>query len=274
MVTEAAVVTGTPLAVTTTSRSGTRKGMQRRIISISALIVAVMLWAAAAWVISDNVVPSPFTVFGRMLDLTFSGEVVSHFFSSIQKILAGFAVALLLGVAVGLAGRKDPFMAAYFAIPLFTFGNVPGLTYAVFGLVLFGIGPGGPITVSALVALPFIALNVAEGVRSVDGGLLRMCTAYNRPFGTIVRHVYAPALAAFVFSGIRYGFAMAWKVEALTEVFGAGEGVGFMIRRAYQEFQVADVLAWTMFFVIVMLLIEQGLNMSEKRIFAWRKDLV
>ncbi|MCU1545719.1 MAG: Binding-protein-dependent transport system inner rane component [Homoserinimonas sp.] len=273
MVSKAPVVAGTRPVMSTVSTSAPRNGLQRRAISFVALILAVVLWAAAAWLISDNILPSPFTVFGRMIELVVSGEVFVHFFSSIQKILAGFGLALLFGIPIGFAIGKSQFMAAYFAIPLFTFGNIPGLTYAVFGLVVFGIGAGGPITVSAMVALPFIALNVAEGVRSVDGGLLRMCRAYKRPFGTIVRHVYAPALAAFVFSGVRYGFAMAWKVEALTEVFGAGEGVGFMIKRAYQEFHVGDMLAWTMFFVIVMLLIEQGLNMLEKRIFAWRKDL-
>jgi NitT/TauT family transport system permease protein len=66
---------------------------------------------------------------------------------------------------------------------------------------------------------------------------------------------------------------MAWKVEALTEVFGASDGVGFMIRKAYQEFRVDDMLAWTALFVIVMILIERGLAYLETRLFAWRKDL-
>ena len=151
-------------------------------------------------------------------------------------------------------------MNSYFSLPMFVLGNVPGLTYAVFALVIFGVGPGGPIVVSALVAVPFIAINVAEGVRSVDGDLLAMCEAFERSPRDVLRHVYLPAVSAFVLVGVRYGFAMAWKVEALTEVFGAQNGVGFMIRKAYQEFQVDDMLAWTMLFVIVMILIERGLG--------------
>jgi NitT/TauT family transport system permease protein len=88
-----------------------------------------------------------------------------------------------------------------------------------------------------------------------------------------VRHLYLPALVTFVFAGIRYGFAMAWKVEALTEVFGARDGVGFMIRRAYQEFQVADMLAWTALFVVAMILVERVLSYLESRFFAWRKEI-
>jgi NitT/TauT family transport system permease protein len=248
-------------------------GASRWLVSSIALLAALLGWAVAAWIVDDNIAPTPFDVFGRVLDFMLSGSAFTNFAASIVKILAGFALALVVGLPIGFVMGRSPFMASYFSMPLFVLGNVPGLAYAVFGLVIFGVGSTGPIVVSALVAVPFIAMNVAEGVRSVDGGLLRMCQAFDRSASDVVRHVYLPAITAFVFVGVRYGFAMAWKVEALTEVFGANDGVGFMIRRAYQEFQVADMLAWTMLFIIAMVLIERGLARLETRMFAWRKEL-
>jgi NitT/TauT family transport system permease protein len=262
----------------TPARRGTPRpdgstGASRWLVSSIALLAALLGWAVAAWIVDDNIAPTPFDVFGRVLDFMLSGSAFTNFAASIVKILAGFALALVVGLPIGFVMGRSPFMASYFSMPLFVLGNVPGLAYAVFGLVIFGVGSTGPIVVSALVAVPFIAMNVAEGVRSVDGGLLRMCQAFDRRASDVVRHVYLPAITAFVFVGVRYGFAMAWKVEALTEVFGANDGVGFMIRRAYQEFQVADMLAWTMLFIIAMVLIERGLARLETRMFAWRKEL-
>jgi NitT/TauT family transport system permease protein len=251
---------------------GTR-GTSRWLVSLVSLVGALATWAVAAWVIDDNILPTPFQVFGRVVDFVVSGEAFSNFAASIVKILIGFALALAAGLPIGFVMGRSRFMTNYFSMPLFVLGNVPGLAYAVFGLVIFGVGSTGPIVVSALVAVPFIAINVAEGVRSVDGGLLRMCQAFDRRLVDVVRHVYLPAITAFLFVGVRYAFAMAWKVEALTEVFGANDGVGFMIRRAYQEFKVADMLAWTMLFVIAMVLIERGLARVETRVFAWRKEL-
>ncbi|MCV7229228.1 ABC transporter permease [Mycolicibacterium komossense] len=246
----------------------------RRVVSLAALTAAVLAWAAAAAIVDDNIVPRPLEVFTRVVDIVMTGEAVGNFATTLAKIGAGFAIAVLAGLPFGfLMGRSD-FMNSYLSLPMFVLGNVPGLTYAVFALVIFGVGPAGPIVVSALVAVPFIAINVAEGVRSVDGGLLRMCTAFERTPRDVLRHVYLPAVSAFVLVGVRYGFAMAWKVEALTEVFGAQNGVGFMIRKAYQEFQVDDMLAWTLLFVVVMILIERGLVSLEHRLFAWRKELV
>lgn len=245
----------------------------RWLVSTSALVLAVLAWGVASAVVDDNIAPGPLEVITRVVDIALSGAALDNFASSIVKILSGFALAMLAGLPIGFAMGRSGFLSSYFSIPLFVLGNMPGLTYAVFGLVIFGVGSTGPIVVSALVAVPFVAINVAEGVRSVDGDLLRMCRSFDRRHADVVRHVYLPAITAFVFIGVRYGFAMAWKVEALTEVFGARDGVGFMIRRAYQEFNVADMLAWTALFVVAMVLIERGLAHLESRLFAWRKDL-
>ena len=168
-----------------------------------------------AAVIDDNIVPRPLEVFARVIDIVASGEAASNFATTLAKIGAGFALAVAAGLPLGFLMGRSAFMNSYLSLPMFVLGNVPGLTYAVFGLVIFGVGPGGPIVVSALVAVPFIAINVAEGVRSVDGDLLRMCQAFERPPRDVLRHVYLPAVSAFVLVGVRYGFAMAWKVEAL-----------------------------------------------------------
>jgi len=46
-----------------------------------------------------------------------------------------------------------------------------------------------------------------------------------------------------------------------------------MIRRSYQLFEVADMLAWTLLFVLVMVLVERGLLALEHHLFAWRKEV-
>jgi NitT/TauT family transport system permease protein len=80
-----------------------------------------------------------------------------------------------------------------------------------------------------------------------------------------------PSIAPFVFAGVRLSFALAWKVEALTEVFGSSSGIGFEIRQSYQQFSIVDVLGWTALFVIFMLLLERFVLLRlEARLFRWR----
>ncbi len=262
-----------PVQPTPRPAPGTPLWRRRWLVSGVTLLLTIGAWAAVAAWVDDPILPRPAGVAERVVAIIASGEAFTNFAASIAKIAAGFAIAMIGGLVIGFVMGRSSFMTSYFSLPLFVLGNMPGLTYAVFGLLIFGVGAGGPIVVSALVALPFIAMNVAEGVRSVDGNLLAMCQAFERKRSDILRHLYLPALTTFVFAGVRYGFAMAWKVEALTEVFGASNGVGFMIRKAYQEFQVDDMLAWTALFIVAMVLIERGLAHLETRFFAWRKEL-
>ncbi|MGJ7441180.1 ABC transporter permease [Aquipuribacter sp. MA13-6] len=245
----------------------------RRLGSVLVGYVALLtVWTFFSLVVfTPYVLPAPWTVAAKMWELLLSGAAFVHFGSSIGKIVAGFALGAVLGGPVGLLMGRSRYWTNFFTQPVLVLGNVPGLTYAVFALILFGIGAVGPVVAVALVSMPYVALNVAEGVRAVDPRLLQMSTVYGRSHADVVRSVVVPTVLPFLFAALRYGFAMAWKVEALTEVFGGRSGIGFMIRAEYQEFSVTGVLAWTAFFVIFMLFIERVvLARLEQRLFAWR----
>lgn len=256
-----------------------RSDRTRQRLRMAGLVVAGYLVAFALWELASStlfnpyILPGPVAVLSTLWELIVSGEALFHFAASIGKIALGFAIATLIGAPIGVAMGRSRYWRSFFHDPMMVAGNVPGLTYAVFGLVLFGISDVGPVVAVTLVAMPYVALNVCEGVEGVDPHLLELSAVYERPFGSVVRHVLIPSVAPFAFAAVRYGFAMAWKVGALTEVFGGASGIGFQIKHAYQEFSVTGVLAWTAVFVLAMVLIEKVvLARLEARFFSWRGD--
>jgi NitT/TauT family transport system permease protein len=239
----------------------------------------VVGWAAffGVWAFASEVLfnpyrlPGPTAVGEAMWSIITSGEVVEQFKASLGKIFLGFGLGVLLGVPIGFLMGRTRYWKAFFHDPVMVAGSVPGITYAVLALVIFGIGLEGPVLAVALISMPYIALNVAAGLEGIDSSLIMMSRAFDRPRKDILRHVLIPTIAPFVFAGVRLSFALAWKVEALTEVFGSSNGIGFMIRRSYQQFSVTDVLAWTGLFVIFMLLLERLVLLRlERHLFRWR----
>lgn len=205
-----------------------------------------------------------------MWEIVVQGQFVDDFAASISKTFMGFAFGALIAVPVGYAMGRSRYWKAFFHDGVVGAGSIPGITYAVFALVIFGTGFLGPVLAVGLISMPYIALSVAEGVESVDPDLIRMAEAFKRGPGDINRHVVVPSIAPFVFAGVRLAFAIAWKVEALTEVFGSSNGVGFQIRFAFQSFSITNVMAWTLLFIVFMLLIERGLALIEAHVFRWR----
>jgi NitT/TauT family transport system permease protein len=261
--------------------SGSRvEGRDRRAVAIGrrarqgALVVAGWLAFLGFWTYASNnlvnpfILPTPAKVLDEMATIVSSGELFEHFQWSLMKTFVGFGLAVVIGLPIGMLMGTSRWWRAYFHMPVTVAGNIPGITYAVLALVIFGISLEGPILAVALISMPYI---VAAGLDGIDRGLLQMSHAFGRRGRDILRHVLIPTVIPFVFAGVRLSFALAWKVEAITEVFGASNGIGYMIRHSYDQFSVSGILAWMFFFVIFIVLMERFvLQPLERRLFRWR----
>jgi NitT/TauT family transport system permease protein len=272
------LTTGHALSGSSASRESRLAGIARRwfsgptLYSLLGIAVAITIWALlSAYYFAPIVLPGPWDVLTKMWDLLQSGVVFSNFFASFFKTMLGWAAAVVVGVPMGLLMGRFSFARAFFHDLVYVLANVPLIVYGVLMLVLFGISSIGPAFVVFLMVLPGVAINVTAGVESAERGLLAMSRAFRRSNWQVITNVITPAVLPFLLAGGRVSFADSWKLEALTESFGGSNGVGYQVNKAFQVFSVVDALAWMMFFVIFVLLIEHViLARFERAIFAWR----
>lgn len=224
-------------------------------------------------VVGEFLLPPPLEVGREMWDIGRTGAFVHHFVPTISRLAWGFGLALLIGFPVGYLMGTSRYWRAFFHDMVMVAGSIPGITYAVMALVVLGISELGPVVSVGVVSMPYVALNVAEGLDSVDRRLVQMSDAYGRQSSAVLRHVLIPSVAPFAFAGIRLSFALAWKVEQLTEVFGSSKGVGFQIRREFEDFSIPGTLAWVLAFIVFMLLLERFVLVRiERFLFRWRLE--
>jgi len=240
----------------------------------------------AAWAIASTysptefqLLPTPWQVADRMWGFIVGdpergvepGTVFIDFWATLRKTMLGFAGALIVGIPMGVLMGRYRYAKNFFFDLVYLQANIPLIVYSVLALVLFGLGDTGPAIVVALLVLPIIALNVAAGVEGVDPRLLAMSRAYGQPLGRTLRHIVIPTLLPFLFAAKRASFAASWKLAALVETFGGTTGVGVQIRKAFQGFAIPDMLAWMMFFVIFVVIIERVFLMRlERYMFRYR----
>jgi NitT/TauT family transport system permease protein len=224
-------------------------------------------------VFGEFLLPPPLEIGQVMWEIVRSGAFLEHFVPTILRLGYGFGLALLIGFPVGYLMGTNRWWRAFFHDMVMVAGSIPGITYAVMALVILGISILGPVLSVGLVSMPYVAINVAEGLGSVDRRLVQMSDAFGRRRGAIVRHVLIPSVAPFAFAGVRLSFALAWKVEQLTEVFGSSSGVGFQIRHEFEDFSIPGMLAWVLLFIVFMILLERFvLARLERYLFRWRLE--
>lgn len=267
-----------------TRQSSGSAAMRRKVLFYSLLGAATFF---VAWALGSRyqttefeLLPTPWTVAERMWGFIVGdesrgvepGTVFIDFWATLRKTMLGFIGALVVGIPMGVLMGRYRYAKAFFFDLVYLQANIPLIVYAVLALVLFGLGDTGPAIVVALLVLPIIALNVASGVEGVDQRLLAMSRAYGQPLGRTLRHIVVPSLLPFLFAATRASFAASWKLAALVETFGGTTGVGVQIRKAFQGFAIPDMLAWMMFFVIFVVIIERLVLMRLER-YAFRYRL-
>jgi NitT/TauT family transport system permease protein len=256
--------------------SGTRSVVLRA----GSILVLLLLWGVASRLMNDpDVLPGPIVIGQTILhDLTGVGpQGKSAYFNiaiTLARIFVAFIASMLAGIAIGLAMGLSGVLeqALLVVIPLML--TMPTILMVFLAVMWFGFSEAGALVAVMAVVTPYVAVNIFEGTKAMDKSLIEMGVTFRASRALLIRKVYIPQLMPYIFSAFRYAFGVTWKVVALAETFGLKFGIGYMFFFWFGQFNMIQVLAWVIMFVILMLILEHGVFAQlERRAFAWRTSL-
>src|SRR6185369_2645601 len=226
-----------------------------------------LLLLGAWWLISlavpPYVLPQPERVFARLVLLTTLG-----------RVLAGFALAVAIGVPGGILLGSHRALGTFFEPVLPVLNTVSSAIWAIFAIIWFGLSPMTPIFVVLMTAFPLIVTNVWQGTQAVNADFVELAQALRFSRWKTLVKIYLPSILPYFFSGARLAFGFGWRVSLVAETLGASSGVGYRLRQASDLIQMDQVFAWTIAQVAMMLVIEIGLLQPlERYLFRWRRDV-
>lgn len=257
---------GAPLARPSVPREIT----SRLVPPILAVLSVIGVWWAL-YLVYPRLLPSPWDTYQEGVRLVSDGSFFFHMLQSLRRVFVGFVIAMLFSVAVGIY-MGTVLVAERFFQPLVVLGlTIPGLMWSLIAVMLFGLNEFSPYFAVAVTIFPMLVINIWAGVKSLDKELIDMSHVFQFNPRLKIAQVILPQLVPNIFAATRYGLGLAWKVVVVVEMFGTSNGVGYQVMKSYQIFDMRGVLAWTLTFVLAMIIIEYGLiNLLEQRLTAWR----
>jgi NitT/TauT family transport system permease protein len=252
-----------------------RPGRTPVIVQRSALLLLlIVLWWAASLAVPPYVVPAPDRVFGRIVTLTASGDLPNNLLTTLARVLAGFALAVAIGVPGGILLGSNRALGTFFEPILPVLNTVSSAIWSIFAIVWFGLSAMTPIFVVLMTALPLIVTNVWQGTQAVNADYVELAQALRFSRTKTLVKIYLPSILPYFFSGARLAFGFGWRVSLVAETLGASSGVGYRLRQAADLIQMDQVFAWTIVQIAMMLVIEIGiLAPLERHLFRWRRDV-
>jgi len=236
-------------------------------------IVLLALWQGAATAVADPaLLPSPLLTLQAGYAELMRGELLFHVAITLARVAVAFALAMLIGSAIGIAlGRLtvlDQVFNGWLVIGL----NLPALVTMALCYMWFGLTEVAAILAVTINKVPTVAAIVREGTKALDRSLFEMTQVFDVKPTRVLTRVILPQLAPSLMAAARAGLALTWKIVLVVELLGRPNGVGFQIRTFFNFFDIASILAYSLAFIAAVVAIENFLLQPiDRRLGRWRR---
>ncbi|WP_299199439.1 ABC transporter permease subunit [uncultured Amphritea sp.] len=231
-------------------------GIKQLLLGVLPLATLFLVWQCAAVLMDNSNLPSVLQVFASLRSHLFEGDMLHHLLVTLLRVLLSFTIAMLLGVFIGIMmGAFTRLNAAGDSILIIAL-NVPALVTIMLCYVWFGLVEAAAIAAVAINKIPTVVVMVREGARVVDRDLLEVAKVFQVAPLRYFFKVYLPQLYPFIMASARSGLSLIWKIVLVVELLGRSDGVGFQLGTYFQFFDISSILAYTLAFAAIILVIE------------------
>lgn len=233
---------------TTRPGSAARTFWDRRAVRIvGGLLVPLAILGVWQAVTSSGLIPSyrlpaPATVVQAAVQLAESGDLWIHIAISVQRVLLGFAIGSVIGLAgaalVGLTRAGDVLLSPTLA----AFRAIPSLALVPLLLLWMGIGEDSKVTLIAIGAFFPVFTTVSVALRQVDPHSVEMARSFSLRGFALFRTVQLPSVVPSIMSGLRLALAQSWLFLVAAELIAASMGLGWLLTDSQSTGRVDRIL--------------------------------
>jgi NitT/TauT family transport system permease protein len=228
-----------------------------------AVVTILLIWDVVVWlnVKPADVLPGPGDVWNELRAQWGPSRIGSAVWDSVSRAVIGFGVALAIGTVLGLLlARFKPLRTALGPI-LSGLQSLPSVAWVPIGIIWFGVTSSTIYMVVLLGAVPSIAIGLLDGLDRVPPLYLRVGRNLGAQGLASVRFVLLPAALPGYVSGLKQGWAFAWRSLMAAELIAIspklGPGVGQVLKFAQDNLDMALAFGT----IIIILLIGIGINL-------------
>ena len=241
----------------------------RRDAMLGALGVALLLGAwesvARSGIVSPVVFPAPsVAVFGTLARIP-PAEIAGHVAISLMRIVSGFALGAVLGIAIAIAAGWYRILGNLVRPVIEMLRPIPPLAWIPMAIVWFGLGENSKIFVIFLGAFFPILTNAYRGIAGIDPVLIRAAQTMDLSGFRLLAKVALPAAMPDIATGLRVGWGLSFGVLVAAELIAAESGMGFLIMNARQFGEVGTIIFGILLIGACNLITDWGLGAALHR---------
>jgi NitT/TauT family transport system permease protein len=238
---------------------------------LAALAVLLAVWEAAGYagMLNPLYMPTPSAIGKALTELFATGTIWTHLEATFGAALGGLVIGIAVGVALGVLAALIPFVAELLEPVMTLLNAIPRVILAPLFVIWLGIGLASKVALSFILVAVLIFFTVFTGIKQVDRKLVERIVTLGGDRAALVRHVYLPAVTAWVLSSMKVAVGFAFTGAVVGEFVAASRGLGYLLSFAQSTYNSALMLALVFLIMVVVLLIFAISGRLEKHLLRW-----
>jgi ABC-type nitrate/sulfonate/bicarbonate transport system permease component len=240
---------------------------------LASVLAFLLLWQLLVVLTpsSGTFFSTPVAVFRAGIQLIGQADTWNALGLSFYEVLAGFLLAVGLGIPLGLLLGRYPVLSALCDPLMMALYATPQMALIPLYVIWFGVGVASKIFVVFISALFPVWLNTATGMRQIDRVLITASRSFGASEGQLFFKVYLPNALPAILTGVRLAWGRGVLGMVIGEMYVSVAGLGHLIMATGQAVQTADLFFLIFLAGLLGYLPTYGLRRLEQRWLRWHQ---
>lgn len=237
------------------------------------LLVVAWYLAVEAHIWSPLLLPSPLSVFEYLRSAAEDGTLLDATWVTVQRLLIGYGLGILAGLPLGLLTASSRWCQDTIGVLALGLQTLPSVCWVPLALLWFGQTEASLLFVVVMGTLWSLIIATDNGVRNIPPIYARAARSMGSTGLHTWTHVVLPAALPFLLSGMKQGWAFAWRSLMAAEIYVTildGYGLGHLLHFG-RELNSMDQVIGIMLVIVLIGLLADKLLFSPWENFVHRR---
>lgn len=218
---------------------------------IYSILILFFLWHIGSLFYSEIILPSPLKTFKKLFFIASQGSFFSHIGFTVIRMIKGFFWSVYIGSLIGILSGLNKKVKVFFNPFLNVSQSVPPISWLALAMIWFGLEGNATVFIIFIGCFPMIAINIGEGIESIDYKLIEMGKSFNFSRWKILWEIIIPSMKVYFKSVLSSILGVAWKITIMGEVLSSCNGIGAQIAEGRLNIETDTVLAWSLIIIFL-----------------------
>lgn len=247
--------------------------LRKSYITILSVLAALTAWEVTGPGINPLFGSYPSAIWRAGVAMVENGTLMTAIAASMQPFAAGYLLAALVGIPLGLLiGR---YAAVEAAVGIYVTAGYATPLVALVPLFMLWFGLGFAVKVAIIFTLSVfpICINTWAGVRAVPKALIEVGTSFVAPPSAIMRKIVLPATLPYIVAGLKLAIGKAIIAMVVAEFFTSISGLGGIILNSANQFDTASMFVPIILLMVLAVGLTAFVGWLERKVAPWQTEI-